>query len=103
SRVMRLRHNREKSVLSIGRAGTLASSAASAITSSLGRRPTRYAAAADASIGRDATAPNTRRAASMVPSGAIFADPATDSTGKSNEPRRRSFQYVLRHPIKDGR
>ena len=73
------------------------------MSSSVIRRPASAAAAAGTSIGRDATAPSTIRAASTVPSARIFAAAATDNTGKSNEPRRRSFQYVLRHPSRGGR
>ena len=88
----RFRQVRSKSVLSIGLAGLAAASAACAITLVGQRLADERAAAAVASIGRDATAPSTMRASSTVPSSAIFTAAATDSTGKSNEPRRRSFQ-----------
>src|SRR5207245_4399666 len=98
SRVTRLRHRGVKSVLAMGRAGRATGSAACAITASLSGCPTIASAATDAWTGRDARAPRTIRTASTAPSGAILAAAATDNTGKSNEPLRRSFTYVLRHP-----
>jgi hypothetical protein len=64
--------------------------------------PKRVAAAAGAATGREATAPSTIRASVTAPSLPNCAAAATDSTGKSNAPRRRSFQYVLRHPVATG-
>src|SRR5438445_340597 len=63
-----------------------------AIRSAVGRCPLRSAAASEATTGWDATAPRTMRASSTVPSGACRSAAATPRTGKSNEPRRRSFQ-----------
>ncbi len=60
--------------------------AASSITSSLSSRPLRNSFALSTRNGRDATAPSAIR----TPSACSAA--ATPSTGKSNAPRRRSFQ-----------
>ena len=36
-----------------------------------------------------------------MPPHTVFTAAATDSTGKSNDPLRRSFQYVLFQPCKE--
>jgi hypothetical protein len=65
---------------------------ASAIVSSLSFLPLRNSPAFSTRNGREATAPSAILASSTVPSFASRTAAATPSTGKSNEPRRRSFQ-----------
>ena len=55
------------------------------------------------SIGWEPTPPRMILACSTVPSPAIRRQVATPRTGKSNVPRRRSFQYVARQPFVGGR
>ena len=64
----------------------------SPIDSAVSKRPARNFAASAATNGRDAAEPITMRASSTTPVAEIRAAAATDKTGKSNEPRRRSFQ-----------
>jgi hypothetical protein len=80
-----------RSALSSGFAREATFAPASAMTSSVSRLPTSTSPPF-VTTGRDATAPSTIRASSTVPSGAVRTAAATPSTGKSNAPRRRSFQ-----------
>src|SRR5437879_13326477 len=52
-------------------------------------------------MGDEPTAPSTRRASSTTPSETLTAA-ATPRIGKSNEPRRRSFSYIMRQPSEAG-
>src|SRR5262249_4503250 len=101
TRTSRLRYGCVKSVLSSGFAGPAAASAARVIVSDVSRSPTSAAAAAGASRGVDATAPRTMRAA-RTPSPSRRRATATPRTGKSNEPRRRSFRYTESQPSAAG-
>src|SRR5438132_517708 len=95
TRVICFRHDRSKSVLSIGFAGRYAASAAAAIASSDRSVPASAAPASGTSCGQLATPPSTIRASttrSPLPAPCShFVHAATRSTGKSNEPRRRSL------------
>src|SRR6266576_1195555 len=95
TRVICFRHDRSKSVLSIGFAGRYAASAAAAIASSDRSVPASAAPASGTSCGQLATPPSTIRASttrSPLPAPCShFVHAATPSTGKSNEPRRRSL------------
>ena len=64
----------------------------SAIVSSVNRLPSRNRAASSAASGREATAPSTIRASETVALASRRTPAATDSTGKSNDPRRRSLR-----------
>src|SRR5512145_1190848 len=91
TRVTFLRYGCVRSVLSSGRAGPAAASAAASITSPVSRWPTSAAAAFGASRGSEATAPSTMRASRTTsPSSRTAA--ATPRIGKSNAPRRRSLR-----------
>src|ERR1700676_4234299 len=101
-----------KSVLSKGLAILAAWVAASAMVSGVRGRPIRSLAASVATIGREAAGPITMRGPSRIPAlgpdGTLDGMPdgmpdggpemdkrmaaATERTGKSKEPRRRSFQ-----------
>src|SRR6266567_6920063 len=104
TRVICFRHDRSKSVLSIGFAGRYAASAAAAIASSDRSVPASAAPASGTSCGQLATPPNTIRASatrpwSLVPRPAShLTHAATPSTGKSNASRRRSLWYTASHP-----
>src|SRR5215475_12527875 len=93
SEVTFLRQDMSKSVLSSGLAILKASEAACAIASLSSLRPTRNVAASVATRGRDAVDPITMRASSIMPELEKRAAAATERTGKSKDPRRRSFQY----------
>src|SRR6266545_161607 len=85
------RQKKEKSVLSIGRDGPAAAAAAASIDSRSSRRPSSTASADESRSGAEATPPRTRRAAATLSPSNQTAAP-TESTGKSNAPRRRSFR-----------
>ena len=86
-----LRQYRSMSVLSMGLARLATSSRPAAITSSVSFLPFRNSPAFSTRNGRDATAPSAIRASvTIFPSN--FSAAATPRIGKSNEPRRRSFQ-----------
>ena len=78
-------------MLSMGLATEATFRPTSAIASSVSFLPTSSSPAL-VRRGREDTAPSAMRASSTVPSRATFTAAATPSTGKSNEPRRRSFQ-----------
>src|SRR5213080_782452 len=95
TRVICFRHDRSKSVLSIGFAGRYAASAAAATPSSDRSVPASAAPASGTSCGQLATPPSTIRASttrSPLPApGSHLIHAATPSTGKSKDPRRRSL------------
>src|SRR2546425_4538408 len=101
TRVTFLRYGCVKSVLSRGFAGPAARSATRAIRSRVSRWPTSAAAAFSAGRGSEAPAPSTMRASRTI-SPSIRRATATPSTGKSNEPRRRSLRYAERQPSAGG-
>ena len=90
-----------KSVLSSGFDGRAAAAATARISSGVSRCPASSAAAAGASRGWEATAPSTIVPARTTPP-SIWSATATPSTGKSKEPRRRSFRYAHRVPAAGG-
>src|SRR6266550_2563709 len=92
-----------KSVLSRGLAMRAARVAALAIDSSSSGPPTSDLAASAARSGRHATEPTTMRASRTMSFEDNSRAAATDKTGKSKEPRRRSFQYVLFQPSQESR
>src|SRR4051812_17787458 len=92
-----------KSVLSRGLADGYAAAAASLMECSLSGFPMIARSDPAAAIGYEPTPPRTILASSTVPSLVVRNHVATPSTGKSNEPRRRSFQYVARQPLVGGR
>src|SRR3990172_3469472 len=89
--VIFLRYGCVRSVLSRGLDGRAATPATSAISAGVRRSPTRSAPASTASRGWEATAPRTIFAVFTRPPSRLRAT-ATPRTGKSNEPRRRSFR-----------
>src|SRR5207244_3987201 len=95
TRVILFRHDRSKSVLSIGFPGRYAASAAAAIASSDRSVPASAAPASGTSCGQLATPPSAIRASttrSPLPAPCShFVHAATPSTGQSHEPRRRSL------------
>src|SRR2546429_4379050 len=90
TRVICLRHDRSKSVLSRGLAGRYAAAAAAAIASSESSVPTSAPPASGTSCGQLATPPSTMRASATFPVSHL-THAATPSTGKSNASRRRSL------------
>src|SRR5207248_1046156 len=97
TRVICLRHDRSKSVLSRGLAGRYAAAAAAAIASSESSVPTSAPPASGTSCGQLATPPSTMRASATFPVSRFpfpvshLTHAATPSTGKSNASRRRSL------------
>ena len=82
-------------MLSIGVATFFAISAASASTSAVAGLPARKADAFSALRGAEPTAPSQIAARSIV-SPSTHSATAAESTAKSIDPRRRSFQKALR-------
>ena len=92
-RAISLRQPSAKSVLSSGLARRAAASAR--LRDRPRRRGVRRRATGGrvgASCGREPTPPRTMRASSTTPPASSRTAAATPSTGKSNDPRRRSFQ-----------
>src|SRR5207237_1252458 len=102
TRVICFRHDRSKSVLSIGFAGRYAASAAAHIAASDRAVPASAAPASGTSCGQLATPPSTILASttrSPLPAPCShLVHAATPSTGKSNDPRRRSLWYTASQP-----